>query len=92
MMIIGLAALVAAMAALPMNDAQAQGGNCQSLWVQRNSIYKAKGYCFKTARAISYFGNRGCRYDDEARLPLTRTDQDAIASIQSRERALGCQD
>jgi hypothetical protein len=32
---------------------------CFDLWVQRNSIYKAYGYCFKTPKAISYFGN--CR-------------------------------
>jgi hypothetical protein len=26
------------------------------LWVERNSYYKEAGYCFKTTRAISYFG------------------------------------
>lgn len=26
---------------------------CDDLWVQRNSIYKAYGYCFKTPKAIS---------------------------------------
>ena len=33
-------------------------GICQRLWVERNSIYKAAGHCFKTQRGIRYFGNR----------------------------------
>jgi hypothetical protein len=75
-----------------LTQANAQGDTCDSLWVARNSIYKAKGYCFKTPRAINYFGNAGCRFDDEGAVPLTSADQAAIASIQARERALGCQD
>src|SRR5690349_15037948 len=39
----------------------AQAGICDDLWVQRNSIYKAYGYCFKTPKAINYFGNAGCQ-------------------------------
>lgn len=65
-------------------------GICQSLWVERNSIYKDAGYCFKTARAINYFGNAGCRYDVEADLPLTPRAQARIADILAQERAYGC--
>jgi hypothetical protein len=63
---------------------------CQSLWVERNSIYKAAGYCFKTARAIRYFGNAGCSYDNERELPLSRGDQSRVARIIAEERANGC--
>lgn len=63
---------------------------CQSLWVERNSIYKEAGYCFKTARAINYFGNGGCRYDVEAALPLSPRQQASIAAILRDERANGC--
>ena len=33
--------------------------SCNGLWRERNRVYAANGYCFKTARAISAFG-RGC--------------------------------
>ena len=69
--------------------AQAQG-ICQSLWVERNSIYKEAGYCFKTARAINYFGNRGCSYDVEAALPLSPGQRARIGRVLADERANGC--
>ena len=81
-----LAAMLAGMVPSP---AQAQD-TCFRLWVARNSIYKAKGYCFKTRRAIRYFGNAGCTYDYEGDVPLSRRDRARIADIQAEERALGC--
>jgi hypothetical protein len=63
---------------------------CQSLWVQRNSIYKAAGYCFKTSRAISYFGNAGCRYNNEASVPLSSRQRARIAEIRAAENDYGC--
>jgi hypothetical protein len=75
-----------------VTEAVAQQGSCESLWIARNSIYKARGYCFKTTRAINYFGNAGCIYDNEDAVPLTQADRAAIAGIQAQERALGCQD
>jgi YARHG domain-containing protein len=64
--------------------------SCQQLWVERNSYYKARGYCFKTERAISYFGNGGCIYQDEDRVPLTQRERNRIAEIKRLERARGC--
>ena len=69
--------------------AQAQGA-CQRLWVERNSIYKDAGYCFKTERAIRYFGNAGCSYDDQRDVPLSSNDRRRIADIVAEERDLGC--
>src|SRR6266571_3665323 len=70
LMTIGVTMLiVGASAVAPIPPARAQG-SCEQLWVERNTIFKARGYCFKTPRAISYFGNAGCLYDDEAALPL----------------------
>jgi hypothetical protein len=63
---------------------------CQNLWVERNSIYKEAGYCFKTARAIRYFGNAGCSYDNERALPLSRSTHARVAQIIAEERANGC--
>jgi YARHG domain len=71
---------------------RAQGDACSQLWVARNSVFKANGYCFKTSRAIRYFGNAGCRYDNEDAVPLTPYDRGVIANIQAREAALGCRD
>jgi hypothetical protein len=64
--------------------------SCQQLWAARNSIYKARGYCFKTDRAIRYFGNGGCRYKDEDAIPFTDGDRMRIAEITRSERMRGC--
>jgi hypothetical protein len=79
-------ALAAAMLATPVF---AQGA-CQRLWVERNSIYKAAGYCFNTQRGIRYFGNAGCSYDDVRQVPLSAYDRARIADIVAQERAMGC--
>jgi YARHG domain len=85
--IITVAAVIGSLTAL-VPTAYAQ--SCQSLWVERNSYYKEAGYCFKTSRAISYFGNGGCRYDNERDLPLSRATRNRIAEIVRIERSLGC--
>ena len=68
----------------------ASAQSCQDLWVERNSYYKQAGYCFKTSRAISYFGNGGCIYDIEASVPLPRDIRARIAEITRMERRNGC--
>jgi hypothetical protein len=70
--------------------ASAAQAQCQQLWVARNTIYKNAGYCFKTDRAIRYFGNAGCAYDDEGSLPLSGWQRQRIAQILAEERANGC--
>lgn len=68
----------------------AQAQSCDQLWYERNAIYKRAGYCFKTPRAISTFGNAGCIYDSAEELPLTRGQRNRIAWIVRMERDLGC--
>jgi hypothetical protein len=76
----------------------AQGGGggggtaatCDQLWVARNAIYKARGYCFKTQRAINYFGNAGCIYQNENDIPFTAAERAQIARYVAQERAMGC--
>jgi len=89
-MAFGLAVLLAAAVALPATQVRAQGDPCFELWVARNAIFKARGYCFKTSRAISYFGNAGCRYDYEGDVPLTPNDRALVAAYKARSQALGC--
>jgi hypothetical protein len=79
--------IVAASAAATPALAQ---GICQSLWVERNSIYKDAGYCFKTARAINYFGNYGCRYEYEGDIPMSYSQRARIQQILVLERDNGC--
>src|ERR1700736_3543302 len=63
---------------------------CQQLWVQRNQIFKAHGYCFKTQPAVEYFGNAGCVYNNQDSVPVTSAERSFIFRIAARERALGC--
>jgi YARHG domain-containing protein len=83
-----LAAIAATSLAITVSTAYAQ--SCYDLWVQRNSVYKVAGYCFKTPRAIRYFGNAGCTYDNEADVPLSPNQRRQIASITEMEGRLGC--
>jgi YARHG domain len=64
--------------------------DCQSLWLERNLFYKNAGFCFKQARAIKYFGNGGCSFNDPAALPLSPSVRKRIAQITQVEQKLGC--
>jgi len=86
--LIAVACLVIAGAGVTTSPVSAQ--SCQALWVERNSYYKEAGYCFKTSRAIGYFGNRGCSYDYEGDVPLSVNVRDRIAEIKAMERRFGC--
>lgn len=83
---------VAGMLAFGLMAAPSPAGaeSCESLWVARNEIYKARGYCFRTARAIGAFGNAGCQYDAIEDVPLSANDRRAVADIQREERRRGC--
>lgn len=63
---------------------------CDILWEMRNSIYKERGYCFKTPRAIRHFGNAGCQYDSESAVPLSRIERTNAATIKRVEQMKGC--
>lgn len=76
-----------AMSAAP---APAFAQSCEDLWVARNEIYKAQGYCFRTQRGIDAFGNAGCQYDNAEDLPLSNSQRRVIADIQREERARRC--
>jgi hypothetical protein len=90
-MLAALAATVA-LATVDAATAPAAAQTCQSLWVERNSYYKRNGYCFRTARAIRYFGNGGCYITSQGAVPLSRAERRRIAQIVQMERALGCTD
>ena len=88
-LMMGMAALgvLLGLAALP---APARAETCDDLWYARNEIYKAQGYCFRTQRGISAFGNAGCQYDNVEDVPLSNSQRRSIAEIQREERARRC--
>lgn len=88
-----LAALVTAAAcAAPASAGDIQGDayECKDLWVMRNEIYKNGGYCFKSTKAINYFGNAGCSYDRLGLVPVSNQDRSVLADIKKSERRQGC--
>jgi hypothetical protein len=82
------ALLAAATLGATVSVASAQ--SCADLWVERNTYYKQAGYCFKTRRAIEYFGNAGCGYYNERDVPLSAAVRARINQIVRTERAYGC--
>ena len=93
---LALAALVAASGAvstLPasaMPDDAAAVVSCQDISVMRNQIYKDNGYCFKTKRARSYFGNGGCYVDDESDVQMSWKERKLVMKYKHWETVKGC--
>ncbi|MEO5807551.1 YARHG domain-containing protein [Devosia sp.] len=64
--------------------------SCDSLWLVRNGIYAQNGYCFKTQRGISTFGNGQCSVNDQARVSLNAYERDNVGVIVAVEKSKGC--
>jgi hypothetical protein len=77
---------------IPAQLAHAQ--TCQELWVERNAYYNAVGYCFKTVRAIEYFGKKNCRLHSEeaAQSGWDEFVGERVKWIKKREGQIGCAD
>ena len=63
---------------------------CYRLWLDRNRIYKAHGYCFHTPRARARFGNFGCEFWHEFEVPLSPRASADIDYIVAQEYRHGC--
>jgi YARHG domain len=85
-----ITALAVAGATLFIAGSRAHAQDCQALWRERNLYYKNAGFCFKEPRAIAYFGNGGCTFNDVAALPLSRTVRKRIDQIVKAEQKQGC--
>jgi YARHG domain len=85
-----VAVAAAAIAPASAGDIQGDAYDCKDLWVMRNEIFKNNGFCFKSAKAISYFGNAGCSYDSQAQVPLSETDRIVIRDIKRSVARQGC--
>jgi len=79
-----LVAFAATLAPGGLKPARAQ--SCGDLWYERNKIYARNGYCFKTERAISVFGD-GC-FPPYGR--LSGWEKERVDEIQMMEARRGC--
>lgn len=84
--------LVLAASAIPVHAGDIQGDayDCGELWAMKNQIYKDRGYCFKTAKAIEKFGNEGCQYESQSDVPLSDVDRTVISDIKHSMKRQGC--
>lgn len=85
MTVIAVVPMMVGMGALAPSMAQS-GMSCEQLWYERNAIYAAKGYCFKTQRARNVFG-RGC-FPPYGK--LTPGEQRRVSDIERWEVYQGC--
>lgn len=85
-------AIAASLAAFSTTPVRAQ--SCGDLWVAINSLYQSYGYCFRTRRAIEYFGNAGCRTSNmgAVRASMSRADRGKIDRLVQMSREQGCRD
>jgi YARHG domain len=65
----------------------ARADACFDLWYQRNAIYDAYGFCFKTVKGKQYFDNSDCTTNV---VHLSKADQKRVNAIVKQEKALGC--
>ena len=71
-----------------IGGAQAQSYDamsCDELWYARNAIFAAKGYCFKTDRAVQAFGPR-CFPPYGQLSPTEQSQVDLIARVEAGKR------
>jgi hypothetical protein len=93
-----IAALAAALVLVPLalakpaaaGDVQGDAYDCQELWVMRNQIYKDNGYCFKTKKARSYFGNGGCYVADQSDVSLSSKEMSLVLKYKHWDTVNGC--
>jgi hypothetical protein len=65
--------------------------SCESLWLVRNSIFAANGYCFRTDRGKAQFDNASCSVDDADQVKMNRHEHENVAAIRAVERDMGCE-
>ena len=85
----GIAAIVALIIFSGHGFAQ-NSGRCQAYWQERNAILKENRYCFKSPRAIHYFGNGGCAYNTIEDIPFPIAQLNRMLEIRAMEKVEKC--
>lgn len=65
-------------------------GRCQAYWQERNALLKENRYCFKSPRAIHYFGNGGCVHSRIEDIPFPINQLNRMLEIRAMEKANQC--
>lgn len=65
-------------------------GRCQAYWQERNAILKESRYCFKSPRAIHYFGNGGCVHHSIEDVTMPKAQLERLLEIRAMEKANNC--
>lgn len=80
---------IAAVSALGMilSVEPALAESCYDLWYERNSIYDANGFCFKSRLGQETFDNSDCYTN---RVQLSKREQWRVDQIQDEESRRGC--
>lgn len=79
--------LSAAALAMLVSASPVLAASCYDLWYERNAIYDANGYCFKTRLGKETFDNSDCWTSNPQ---LTRAEQRRVEKIRREERRRGC--
>lgn len=63
--------------------AEKDSDKCHNAWEDRNSVYYRKNYCFKTAKALNWFGANAS--DCKPNVILTPSEEEIIKEAKRRE-------
>lgn len=77
----------ATFATIGMGPTSTLANECMRLWIERNTIFDNRGYCFGSDLGKGYFSNSDCHTKNPK---LSSREQSRVARIKSREKELGC--
>lgn len=86
----GVPALAVAAFCLIHLSVPAQAQSCGDLQNQINWIYKNNGYCFQTEPARRQYGNEGCIYTEQYRVPMSSAERAELDRLTRLRAQLGC--
>jgi hypothetical protein len=72
---------------ISVSSGAASAQSCYDLWYERNAIFNANGFCFKSRLGRETFNNSDCW---TSRAKLSRSEQGRVNSIRAEERRRGC--
>jgi hypothetical protein len=63
--------------------AEKDSDKCHNAWEDRNSVYFRKNYCFKTSKALNWFGQNAS--DCRSNVTLTPSEEEIVKEAKKRE-------
>ena len=65
-------------------SAEKDSDKCHNAWEDRNSVYFRKNFCFKTSKALNWFGPNAS--DCKSSVKLTASEQAIVNEAKKREK------